>query len=203
MAINTYSTLKTSVTSWLDINVADLSTVIDDLVTLGETRIFREARTKDTETAFSLAITGGVLTVPGNYVELKHAYVDSSPTQILERRSAEYIYGAYPTRSSSGKPKFIAREASNFIFGPYPDSGYTIKGVYYRRLVPLATAIHDLFVNNPDLYLFACLAESEIIIGRDNRVAVWEGKYQKILADVNGMDRKEQASGSGLRMRIA
>ena len=203
MSINTYATLKTSVTSWLDITAADLTSQIDDLVTIGETRIFREARTKDTETAFSIAIAGGVLPVMGDYIELKHAYVNSSPVQVLERRNAEYIYGTYPTRSGSGVPKFIAREANNFIFGPYPDSGYTINGVYYRRLVPLATTLHALFLNNPDLYLFACLSEAELIIGRDDRIKIWEAKYQKILSDVNGMDRKEQASGSGLRVRIA
>lgn len=201
MAITTYAQLKTAVTSWLDITASDLTSVIDDLVTVGELRIFRECRTRDMEDSISTAISSGTIALPSGYVELKHARIDGTPSQPLERRSAEALYEMYPTRSSSGKPQFIAREGSTFIFGPYPDSGYTVKGVYYKRLTAVASSANALFTANPDLYLFACLAESEIVIGRDARIPIWEAKYNKILADVNGEDRREQASGSTLRMR--
>ena len=201
MAITTYAELKTAVTSWLDIATADLSSIVDDLVTVAEKRIFRECRTRDMEDTFSTAISSGTIALPTGYVELKYARVDGTPSQPLERRSAEALYEMYPNRSSDGKPKFIAREGSTFIFGPYPDSGYTVKGVYYKRLTVVSSSANALFTSNPDLYLFACLAESEIVIGRDSRIAIWEAKYNKILADVNGEDRREQASGSTLRMR--
>ena len=48
---------------------------------------------------------------------------------------------------------------------------------------------------------FACLAESEILIGRDARIPIWEAKYQRILMDVNGADKAEDSSGSSLQMR--
>ena len=203
MTISTYAELQTSVASWLDVTSADLSSTIADLITVAETRIFREARTKDMETVLNAAIASGVLPLPAGYIELKFAYIDGSPVTHLERRSPEWIYGSYTQRSGSGTPNFIAREATNFIFGPYPDSAYTVKGVYYKNIGPLSSAVHALFTNNPDLYLFACLAESIIVIGNDSRIALWETKYQKILADVNGMDKRENSSGSGLRMRIA
>lgn len=201
MAITTYAELKTAIVSWMDIATADLTSIIDDLVTVAEKRIFREARTRDMEAALSGTISSGAVALPADYVELKTAYIDRSPTQWLERRATQWIYEEYPMRSSSGLPKFISREGTNFIFGPYPDSAYSVKGIYYKRLAALSSGVHALFTNNPDMYLFACLAESEIVIGRDKRIPVWEGKYNKILADVNGEDRREQASGSPLRMR--
>lgn len=201
MTISTYAGLKTAITSWLDIKVADLSTVVDDLVTIGEARINREARTRDQEASMSTAIASGVVAVPSDYVAMKFAYIDGTPTQILERRTAEDIYAKYSTRSASGKPTVYAREGSNFIFGPYPNSGYTMKGVYYKKFSALSSAAHALFTNNPDLYLFACLAESEIVIGRDERVPLWEAKYKLILADVNGQAKAEDVSGSTLRVR--
>jgi hypothetical protein len=201
MAITTYSELKIAVVAWLDIATADLTSVIDDLVTVGEKRIFRECRTRDMEDSFSTAISSGTIALPSNYVELKYARIDGTPSQPLERRSAESLYEMYPNRSSEGKPKYIAREGATFIFGPYADSAYTVKGIFYKRLTVVASAANALFVANPDLYLFACLAESEIVIGRDSRIPIWEAKYNKILADVNGEDRREQASGSTLRMR--
>lgn len=179
-----------------------LTSTIDDLITIAENRIFRECKTKDTEASISTAISSGVIAVPSDYISLKYAYVDGTPVQTVSPRSAEWIYSQYGTRTSVGKPKFLARETTNFIFGPYPDSGYTIKGVYYKRLAALSTTAHALFTNNPDLYLFGCLAESVILIGKDERIPKWEAKYNKILNDVNGYDRQSETGRASLQMRL-
>lgn len=202
MALTTYAELKTAVTSWMDVTASDLSTKIDDVITLGEKRIFREAFNKDTESPLSGTVSSGVVAVPADYIKLKFAYIDGTPTQKLGRRTAEWIYGNYGTRSANGKPKYIARQASNFIFGPYPDSGYSVIGVYYKKPGTLSSAVYDLFSNNPDLFLFAGLAESELLIGRDSRIATWEAKYNKILNDVNMLAKSEESSGGDLQMRL-
>jgi hypothetical protein len=203
MSLTTYAQLKTAVTSWLDITATDVSSQIDDLVTVAETRLFREARTRDMEVAMSTSIGSGVVAVPTGYIAWKSIYIDGSPTQRLERRTADWIYQRYPLRSADSKPSFIAREGTSFIFGPYPDSSYTVKGVYYKRLGTLSSTVNGLFVASPDLYLFACLAESEPLIGRDSRIKVWEEKYQRILNAVNGEDATENVSGGKLQMRVA
>jgi len=147
-------------------------------------------------------MASGILSVPSDYVEMKVAYLDTDPLVVLERRSAEWIYTNFPGNISLGKPKYFARYATDFIFGPFPDSDYTVKCVYYRKFAPLSSSLNNQFLNNPDLYLFACLAESEILIGRDQRIPVWEAKFNRILADVNGLNRAEDNSGSTLRMRL-
>ena len=207
MAITTYAELKTAVARWVGgaddetATTMGIASTIDDLVTIAESRIFRECKTKDTEASFTTTVSSGVVAVPADYISLKFAYVDGTPVQTLEPRSAEWIYSAYATRSASAKPKAIAREAGNFIFGPYPDSSYTIKGVYYKRLAALSSGVHALFTNNPDLYLFGCLAEAGILVGQDKRIQLWEAKYNKILNDVNGYDRQSETGRAGLQMR--
>lgn len=201
MALATYANLKTAITSWLDVPVATFTSQIDDLVTIAEARIFREARTKDNEQSFTTSIGSGVMSLASDYVEMKSIRVDATPVTQLERRSNEWIYSGYPNRSPEGVPRFFAREGAALIFGPYPDSNYTLKGVYYKQLGALSGTLHALFTNNPDLYLFACLAESELLIGRDERIKIWEAKYQTILANVNGLDNREDSSGSVLRIR--
>lgn len=202
MAITTRAELETAIGTWRDVPAAQL-TMLDDLVMIAEKRIFREARTIYQEVALSDTVTtGGAVPIPSGYIALKVAYLDGSPIKRLERRSLDWLYSNYPQRSADSKPSFIAREASNFVFGPYPDSNYTVKGVYYKDLTALATsAVNALFSASPDLYLFACLAESEIVLGSDERIQLWEAKYQKILNDVNGMDDAEDNSGGVLQMR--
>lgn len=199
MSITTYAQLQTAVSNWL--HRADLASYIPDLITLGEARIMREVRTRDMETAFSDTIASGVIALPTGYLELKNAYVGSSTKIYLKRTSAESIYANYPLRSAEGEPRFIAREGSNFIFGPYPDSDYTVAGVYYKNIGPLSSSDHTLFTNNPDLYLFAALAETEPFLKNDKRVSLWEAKYKNIKDAANGLRDREDFSGGGLMVR--
>lgn len=209
MSFGSYTDFGTSLASWLlDSNTATITdvgvTMVADLVTVGESRINREVRCREMETSFSDSITAGIMSLPASYLALKTAYVDTSPQVSLERRPAEWIRLNYPQTSTSGIPNFIARYGTNFIFGPYPDSAYTVNGIYYKQPTGISGAgLNTLFTTNPDLYLYACLSKGAIIIGADRRIAVWEAEYQKILSDVNGADKAENASGSSLQSRVA
>jgi hypothetical protein len=203
MAINTYALLKSSIAAWAQVNVADLSAVIDDIIILGESRINREVRCKDNEAPLAVAIdANGFLPLPAEYRDMKFAYVDGASPQKLERRSAEWIYMTYPLRSSPGVPKFFAREASNMIFGPSPNTTGPVRGVYYKAMPPVSVVAHDLFINNPDLYLFGCLSKTEVLIGRTDKLQVFESEYQRILQAVNLLAKTEDSSGGTLQVRL-
>lgn len=202
MALNTYASLKTSIAGWMNVSATDLSSQIDDVVTVAETRIYRETYCRDNELAWSTAIASGVVSVPSDYVKMKNLRTSANPAIELERRPLTWIYGQYPRNASSGNPIYFARDGSNFVFGPYPSGGFTVTGCYYKKFAALSSATNALFLNNPDLYLFACLAESEILIGRDSRIPLWESKYKTIRDAANLLSQSEEQSGSTLRMRL-
>lgn len=102
MAITTYAELQTAVGNWL--HRGDLTSIIPDLIRLGELRIFREVRCRVMETALNSTIASGVVAVPSDYLDLKFAYVDATPTSPLQRVAVSQIYEHYPNRSASGKP---------------------------------------------------------------------------------------------------
>lgn len=201
MAISTYSEVKTAVANWL--NRSDLTTYIPDFVTFAEVRIYRELKVRQMETALSSAISSGTIAVPSGFTSLKYAYVDGSPTRRLEPATPQQIYEQYPTRSADAKPRHIAREGATFIFGPYPDSGYTIKGIYYKKLDALSDSntTNWLTSDAPDLLVFAALCEAEPFIKNDPRLALWEGKYQVQKTLLESQDQNDM--GSGMRMRSA
>lgn len=195
-AITSYTTLKTAVADW--VAKTNLTGVVPDFIQFGEARIYRDLRIRCMETALSETIASGVIAVPTGYIELKHAYVNSAPVQVLQRKDAEWIYDKYPTRSGDGAPKFIAREAENFIFGPYPASTYTIKGVYYKRLTALSAdnETNWFTTNAPDLLLFAALCEAAPYMNHDERISTWEKKYDQVRARVQHDNDSEEFSGS-------
>jgi hypothetical protein len=200
MAITTHAELKAAIASFK--HRSDLSAVLDDIVTLGEKRIMRDVRATEMETALSVAIDGtGVAAVPSGFLGLKHAYIDGSPTKQLAICSPAQVLGRYPQRSSSSKPSDIAYDAGSFIFGPFPDSTYTVKGTYYARQGPLSSAVYALFTNNPDLYLFACLAETEAYVVNERRVPLWAAKYESIKEAIN-TEAKNIAYSGGMQIRV-
>ena len=200
MAIDTYATLQTSVIDWL--KRADLTTIVPDLIMIGEKWIFRHARTRDMETALSVTIASGVATVPTNFVAIKHARIDGSPTRSLKVRPSRWILENYPLRSSSGKPSFIGVDGANFIFGPFADSGYSVLGIYYAKLTTIATSANALFAANPDLYLYAALCEAEPHIKNDKRLAMWMMKRDAILRDVNAETKEGQYDSAGMEVTL-
>lgn len=196
MSITTYAELKSGVKNWLK-RGTDLDSYLDDIITLGEKRIYRELRVRAMEASLNVTLSSGQAAIPSDFVEMKYAYIDGSPVQYLQMREAGWIIENYPIRSATSKPKFFAQDGSYFIFGPFPDADSTLKGTYFKRLDPLSSATNTLFTNNPDLYLMAALAESAVFLGfEDNRVARWETKYQDIQARIQAENDKGRLSGT-------
>jgi len=197
-----YASLEAAIASWL--HRSDLTTYIPDFIVLGEARLYRELRVRQMETALSSAISSGSLAVPSGYREMKYAYVNGAPVRWLERKSAEWIYANYPTRSSSGTPRFFAREGDTFIFGPYPDSDYTIKGIYYKRLESLSDSntTNWLISDAPDLILWASLCEAAPWMKDDARIGLWEKKYEISKSRIQAENDSEEFSGSTLAATV-
>lgn len=190
MSLATYADLQNQVKSFLH-RASILDAVgadnVPDLIRLGELWLFRHARTAEMEATLSGQMDGsGNLAVPADYAALKHARVAVTPTRSLKMRATRWILERYPLRSADGVPEFIGRDGSSFIFGPFPDSTYTVAGVYYAKPTSIVSSANSLFVANPDLYLYAALAEAEAYIKNDKRIMLWAAKRQAILKDVNG-----------------
>jgi hypothetical protein len=200
--IEDYETLQGGLVNLL--HRSDLTSEIQGFIQLGENRIYRDLRVRQMESAFSTAISAGVVAVPTGYLEMKYAYVNGSPMVKMQRKDAEWIYQNYPTRSADGTPKFFAREAETLIFGPYPDSTYTIKGVYYKRLSSLSDANPTNWLTSdvPDLILYASMCEAAPFLMDDARIPIWEKKYDQLLQRIKRNDIDEEFSGSPLAATV-
>lgn len=203
MSIASYSELKTAIAN--RIHRDDLTLLIPDFISLGEARIYRDLRIRAMETALSSAISSGVVALPSGYLELKQAYIDGTPIGKLTRKTADWIYHNYPTRSADGKPKFVASDAGNFIFGPYPDSSYTMNGTYYAKLAALSDSnTTNWFTENaPDLLLFASLYEAADHTMDDAAMAKWDSRYERVKEKIQTENDAEEFSGSVLSVTSA
>lgn len=203
MTISNYAELQTAIANWSERD--DLTDRIPEFIALAEARIYRDLRIRAMETALSSAISSGVIAVPAGYVEMKHAYIDGSSAVRIHRKTPEWIYRNYPTRSSSGKPIFFAREGENIIFGPYPDSGYTVKGIYYKRLPALsATNTTNWFTDNePGILLFSALYVLADYVADAEASGKWAMSYESERSSIQAKNDAEEFSGSPLSISAA
>lgn len=201
MAVITgYASLQTEVGNWLARNIA---TDAPALIQMWEARFYRQPRNfgRWMEASFAGTISSSVLTVPADYLGLKYAYVDSSPSSRLDRASLNQLYGSYPRGGCTGRPRLIARDLSNFVFGPAPDSDYDIAGVYYAKPDLMRdyandAAAHWIIVNAPDLALYGTLLEATPFLQNDKRIPTWQAMYSASLQDYRDLNRDEDVSGS-------
>jgi hypothetical protein len=199
-----YASFKAGIYAQLDTGSAIPSASLDNLINIGERKLLRKLRVRQMESALSVTIgsTAGTASVPSDYIEMKYAYVNSDPIRRLERKSPGWIYEKFSDRSA-GDEQFFAREGSEFIFGEAGTPGRLMKGIYYAEPTLMTSTINSLFSEYPDLYFWAVLSESEPFLGRDSRVAIWEGKFQQALQQANQQDKDEQYSGSPLSATVS
>lgn len=198
MSLSSYADLKTAVINWS--HRADLTTVVDDIITSAEFALFREVRCWDMEASLSVNLSGGVATIPSDFVELKYAYINGSPITPLEVRPAQWVMSQYPVRSNSNAPGFIAVDGGNFIFSSGAATG-TLKGTYYKRLLPVASSLNALFVKNPDLYLWAALAEEQVWEVNDNRADTFLKKRNAVIDQINS-EGSRVTQGIAMAVRV-
>lgn len=194
--ITDYTSLKASIAAFVHRN--DLTTMIPEFIAGGEERIYQELRVRQMETGFSATMSGGEVTVPDDLLEWQWLYVDTSPLRKLGRRDVEWIVTHY--RGDVGPPNYFARKADKLIFGPTPDADYALIGSYYKRLAALSDSnpTNWLTTDAPDLIRYAALCEAAPYIQDDERIAVWEGKYQTAKNRLERAEKREQFSGSKL-----
>lgn len=198
--ITSYATLKASISSFLH-RGDTLDAMIPEFIADAEARIYNDLRIKAMEAAFSGTTSAGTIALPSGFMEWKWLYADITNRQKLERRDYEWMVQTYPT--ATGVPKYFDRVGEYLKFAPEPDSDTDLVGVYYKRLDALSDSNTSnwFIVNAPDLLRNAALCEAAPYVADDERIALWEAKYQAIKARIQRTDKREAFSGSHLGMR--
>jgi hypothetical protein len=204
MAVITgYTSLLATLQSYLA--RGDLAADVPGFVQTFEEAFYRQPKNHGAwmEQDLSETIASGVISVPDDYLNLKHARIAVSPSSRLDFVSADALLGRYPRGSGVGRPAWMARDGAEFIFGSEPDSDYDVEGKYWGKPVVLRSfaadaADHWLIVNAPDLVLYGSLLQAEPYIKNDSRIVVWQGFYAQALKDYrDGIEAEKHTMPAG------
>ena len=205
MAINTFATLKTAVADFL--NRDDLTSAIDNFITLSESQMNRDIRHWKMEKRSSGQQSAGdeYSQMPSDWMETIRFHVTdngTSPLDLMSRKAMEDKRAG--AQDATGTPRYYTHADSQFQLYPTPSADTNTELLYYSKLDALSDSNTDnwLLLEAPDVYLYGALLHSAPYLGEDERIAVWAQMYSAAVSQLNQSSENAMYSGSGLTTKI-
>lgn len=201
MALTSYATLKTAIADWL--NRTDLTTAIGaDLIPLAEAEMKRRVR-RSTEST-TIYISAANMNGPSDMVEPMHLRLDSSdPTRDISLKlcTPEMLTDVRARAGGvEGRPTHYAFYDGQLQFAPTPDQSYDGILLYKQGFTALSDAntSNTILVDAPDIYLFGALLQAAPYLEHDERIAVWQMKFDNAIDQYNEQAERE-SYGAGFK----
>lgn len=194
MSITTYAELRAAVARWM--TRTDQASNIPDFIALAEGAINRRLRLRQQEAVLAPAeIVGGAVALPAGALAVKALWPAGRPAAALRPQTLEFV----ASRGAQGIPTHYAWEAAQWRF----DGAGSVQGVYFVRVPALSDAapVNWLLTAAPDLYLFGALAEAMLFVKDEQRAAMWRGRFDAVLAELEAADQRDRFSGGPLVAR--
>lgn len=196
MDLATYAGLQAAIASFL--NRADLNTQIPAFISLAEARFNRLLRTPDMTKRSTTTISSEYVDLPVDWLQAISIRVSSvQGYQALEYLSAELFYDKQ-AQVLTGPPQFYTLVNNRIHLLPAPPANTSLEMTYFAKVTPLSDTVTSnwLLARSPDLYLYASLVAAEAYLINDERLPVWKGATDEIIADIK-LEGERAARPSG------
>lgn len=194
MSLTNYADLQAAVANHL--HRSDLSSIIPDLITLAEHRIFSDlnSRAQDTVSTLSTAANVETVDIPADFINARSLTVTgTTPVTVLDYKSPDQYEAEYPWGTKS-VPQGYTIIGSKFYLAPTPDAAYSLRLVYQSKVPALSGGTNWLMTAFPAVYLYATLCASAPYIRDDVRLPMWEQLYKESIGGVNAQDWSSMAT---------
>lgn len=191
MAITTKAELKTAAATWA--NRSNLTSYLDDLITIAEGRMNDLLILKNMETETTLTATVGVdyITLPAGFISPIAMWLTESGVRIpLEPAlPQEFNYVA-----NNSQPKYYAIDGLNVRFDCPCLEAYSMPMRYVKQSNLSASGdTNYLLTKRPDVYLAALLVEIARFIKDVELFNEWEPRFQKSVQELKASDGRNRA----------
>lgn len=193
--ITTYTELQAAILDWLNRNDAETTAQVPTFIQLTEGRLKRVIKTKHQSrqtlnlvagtgsvnlTPFVTRVTSLYVTVPDNLGGIIHP---TSPEQLFTARTVAVRASA---SGASGRPVQFTVIDTEILVSPLADQDYTLEAVVEGPFLALSGTQPSNYIldDYPDVYLYGALVESAPYLKEDERLATWQQRYDRALAEL-------------------
>lgn len=210
MSLSDYDGLKQSVADYLDDD--SLSDQIEDFIRLAEARHKLEVRIREMQVREELTLSQGSDADTDRFLALSglsETFLDLKSLRLkVPTTTSGRMY--FPPLDEVTNDDMVERAikdarrpcafhvwAEEIEFDSMADQDYTVELWFYKELAALSASntSNELLARSPGVYLFAALAESAPFLLNDERVSVWEAKYQSLRDALNPAERESRRAG--------
>lgn len=194
----TYADLKTDIQTWMQNTGTDFTNQLDTFINNTEQRLLREIDPEAFVFNKFTNLTSGnrFLANPSDLLIIKNLLIENGSDRIfLEMKTDEFIYEYWPDDSQTGVPKYFANyDDDSTLLAPTPDSNYRVEMQYVGRIETLSTTntTNWLTENADDALLYGCLSEASIFTKNIEDYALYDKRYQEIVAGLNNQSRRRR-----------
>lgn len=185
----TYAELVQKLQDWLEDDDAEFVGSVDDVINLGEMRLWRDLDLSiftAEDTAATAASTDTVTkpTTDPQLVSWQSIYYDNAGERThLELRSTDFVRD-HQVIGATAPPKYYAETSeTDWLLSPIPDAIYTLnaRGITRPTRLSGTQTTTWLSTHQDDMLFKACLAEAEGFLKADDRAPMWMEQYTSAL----------------------
>ena len=176
------------------LNRRDLTDAIPRWIQMCEGEVNRNLRVREMVKPAYIEMTvadQGYIPTPGDFLEVENIETQTDPAIVLEAVTPQRA-DELRARLKGGLPAYYSVVGSRVEIVPHPAEPISIEMSFYARLPPLTTnaATNWLLQRSPDVYLYGSLIHSAPYLKDDQRLPLWQTKFDKALDDLRRADKR-------------
>lgn len=185
MTIATYADLTAAVPNWL--RRADLAAMAPDFIMLAEREMDRTLRTALQLGRQTMTIDAEFVDAPATLRRVRSFRLTSGGggalREVTPEQMAKQKAGA---QALTGEPAWFTVIGAQIGFWPVPDGAYDAEIELQAGIVPLSdeNPTNWILADHPDAYLFGALAAGAAYAKNDERAAVFQAQFERVLGDI-------------------
>jgi hypothetical protein len=191
VALSNYTELQAAVADWL--HRTDLTSQIQDFITMAESRINRKLRLRvmESDETLSTSIGSRFAAIPNNFVEPIDCQIllpNSTSWQQLHRK----LPYEFTVTTTNGTPTYWAVDGTNIAFERPLDVAYNIKLRIIKAFDIATDSTNWLLTNHPDIYLYGALLEAPVHLRDEKRLLVWQERFDRAYQEVAEKEKRSR-----------
>ena len=187
-SVMTYDSLVEDIQSYLERSDAATLAKIPQFIMLAEQIIASEIKFLGNLVVVGSSMVLGEATIakPARWRKTVSLNVTvASKRQPVLLRTYEYLREYWPNPSSTDVPLYFCDyDYEHWLVAPTPASAYSYEVLYYERNQPLDSSNQSNWFTQyaPQALLYGSLLQAMPFLKNDERIPMWQGQYDKIIA---------------------
>ncbi|MDA1189408.1 MAG: hypothetical protein O2854_07010 [Chloroflexi bacterium] len=203
-AVDSWTNLKLAVGLWL--NRSDMSLQIPVFIQLAEAEMKRRIRRSTSST--TIFISAANITGPTDMASPVSLKLDSAGpySDYALKLATPQMMADIRARQGDiqSRPTHFGYWDSQLQFAPDPDQSYDGILVYNTQLTALGSAVasNTILAEAPDAYVYGTLLQAAPYLGGDERIPLWQAKFDSAITQLNQVREDESYGGSFADVRL-